>query len=120
MPFARALYGLLARPLMRHLPEGAGMVAIDVASPFLAPFKLTLIVALVVAMPFVIYQLWAFVAPALYRHEQRLARPLLVMAVSLFYAGCAFAYFAVFPLAFAFFILVGRAHVLTAVSWTSV
>lgn len=103
MPFARALYGLLARPLMRHLPEGAGMVAIDVASPFLAPFKLTLIVALVVAMPFVIYQLWAFVAPALYRHEQRLARPLLVMAVGLFYAGCAFAYFVVFPLAFAFF-----------------
>src|SRR5690625_7793232 len=99
---------------MRRRPEGAGVVAIDVASPFLAPFKLTLIVARVVAMPVVIYQLWAFVAPALCRHEQRLARPLLVMAVSLFYAGCAFAYFAVFPLAFAFFTSmaqIGRAHV---------
>lgn len=103
LPFSRALYSMLARPLMRHLPEGAGMVAIDVASPFLAPFKLTFMVALMAAVPFVIYQLWAFVAPALYRHEQRLARPLLVMAVGLFYAGCVFAYFVVFPLAFAFF-----------------
>src|SRR5690625_5595284 len=103
MPFARALYGLLARPLMRHLPEGAGMVAIDVASPFLAPFKLTLIVALVVALPFVIYKLWAFVAPALSRHEQGLARPLLVLPVSLFIAGFAFASFAGFPLPFPFF-----------------
>lgn len=102
-PFARTLFAWLAEPLMRHLPEGASMIAIDVASPFLTPFKLVLILALLLAMPVVIYQLWAFVAPGLYRKEQRLARPLLVMAVGLFYAGCAFAYFVVFPVIFGFF-----------------
>jgi len=102
-PFARSLYSLLAEPLVRHLPAGASMIAIDVASPFLAPFKLVLILAVLVAMPVVLYQLWAFVSPGLYRHEQRLARPLLFMAVALFYAGCAFAYFVVFPIVFAFF-----------------
>jgi sec-independent protein translocase protein TatC len=102
-PFARQLYSVLARPLVSHLPEGASMIAIDVASPFLTPFKLVLILAILIAMPYVLFQLWAFVAPGLYRHEQRLARPLLGMAVGLFYAGCAFAYFVVFPLVFAFF-----------------
>jgi sec-independent protein translocase protein TatC len=102
-PFARTLYTMLAQPLARHLPEGASMIAIDVASPFLAPFKLALVLALLIAMPVVLYQLWAFVAPGLYRHEQRLARPVLAMAVLLFYAGCAFAYFVVFPVVFAFF-----------------
>ncbi|RFF27178.1 twin-arginine translocase subunit TatC [Wenzhouxiangella sp. 15181] len=102
-PFARQLYGILAKPLVRHLPEGASMIAIDVASPFLTPFKLVLILALLIAMPYVLYQLWAFVAPGLYRQEQRLARPLLGMAVLLFYVGCAFAYFVVFPVVFAFF-----------------
>ncbi len=103
VPFARQIYGLLARPLVRHLPEGTSMIAIDVASPFLTPFKLVLILAILIAMPLVLYQLWAFVAPGLYRHEQRLARPLLGMSVGLFYAGCAFAYFVVFPVVFAFF-----------------
>lgn len=102
-PFARTLYSMLAEPLMRHLPEGAGMIAIDVASPFLTPFKLVLVLAVLIAMPVVLYQLWAFVAPGLYRHEQRLARPLLGMAVVLFYVGCAFAYFVVFPVVFGFF-----------------
>ncbi|WP_376695777.1 twin-arginine translocase subunit TatC [Wenzhouxiangella sp. EGI_FJ10305] len=102
-PFARQLYGILAKPLVSHLPEGASMIAIDVASPFLTPFKLVLILALLIAMPVVLYQLWAFVAPGLYRREQRLARPLLGMAVVLFYAGCAFAYFVVFPVVFGFF-----------------
>lgn len=102
-PFARTLYAWLAEPLMRHLPADTSMIAIDVASPLLAPFKLVLILALLLAMPVVLYQIWAFVAPGLYRHEQRLARPLLFMAVGLFYAGCAFAYFAVFPLIFSFF-----------------
>lgn len=102
-PFARQIYSVLAKPLVRHLPEGASMIAIDVASPFLTPFKLVLILALLIAMPVVLYQLWAFVAPGLYRNEQRLARPLLGMAVGLFYAGCAFAYFVVFPVVFAFF-----------------
>jgi sec-independent protein translocase protein TatC len=102
-PFARQLYTALAEPLVRYLPEGSSMIAIDVASPFFAPFKLVLILGILIAMPAVIYQAWAFVAPGLYRHEQRLARPLLVASVLLFYAGCAFAYFAVFPVVFAFF-----------------
>ena len=102
-PFARQLYTLLAEPLVRYLPEGSSMIAIDVASPFFAPFKLVLILGLLIAMPAVIYQAWAFVAPGLYRHEQRLARPLLMASICLFYAGCAFAYFLVFPVVFAFF-----------------
>jgi sec-independent protein translocase protein TatC len=102
-PFARTLYAKLSLPLVQHLPEGSGMIAIDVASPFFAPFKLVMLLALLLAMPFVIYQAWAFVAPGLYRGEKRLARPLLVASVALFYAGCAFAYFLVFPIVFAFF-----------------
>jgi sec-independent protein translocase protein TatC len=103
LPFSRRLYTLLAAPLTSHLPEGSSMIAIDVASPFLTPFKLSLLLALIIAIPVVLYQLWAFVAPALYRHEKRLARPLLYSAVALFYLGCAFAYFVVFPLVFGFF-----------------
>ncbi len=102
-PFARTLYSTLSEPLVRHLPEGSSMIAIDVASPFFAPFKLVLILGLLIAMPAVIYQIWAFVAPGLYRHEQKLARPLLAASIVLFYAGCAFAYFLVFPVIFAFF-----------------
>ncbi len=102
-PFARTLYTTLSEPLVRYLPEGSSMIAIDVASPFFAPFKLVLILGLLIAMPAVIYQIWAFVAPGLYRHEQRLARPLLAASIVLFYAGCAFAYFLVFPVIFAFF-----------------
>ena len=103
LPFARKLYALLAAPLTSVLPEGSSMIAIDVASPFLTPFKLALLLALILAIPIVLYQLWAFVAPALYREEKRLARPLLYSSVVLFYAGCAFAYFVVFPLVFGFF-----------------
>jgi len=103
LPFSRKLYEALAAPLTAVLPEGSGMIAIDVASPFLTPFKLSLLLALILSIPVVLYQLWAFVAPALYRQEKRLARPLLYSAVFLFYAGCAFAYFVVFPLVFGFF-----------------
>jgi sec-independent protein translocase protein TatC len=103
LPFSRRLYSLLAEPLTAKLPAGSSMIAIDVASPFLTPFKLALLLALILAIPVVLYQLWAFVAPALYRHEKRLARPLLYTSVLLFYAGCAFAYFVVFPLVFGFF-----------------
>jgi len=103
LPFARKLYALLAEPLTSVLPEGSSMIAIDVASPFLTPFKLALLLSLILSIPVVLYQLWAFVAPALYRQEKRLARPLLYSAVFLFYAGCAFAYFVVFPLVFGFF-----------------
>jgi sec-independent protein translocase protein TatC len=102
LPFARKLYNLLASPMLAKLPEGSSMIAIDVASPFLAPFKLALLLSVIIAMPFVLYQLWAFVAPALFRHEKRLARPLLFSSVFLFYLGCAFAYFVVFPLVFGF------------------
>lgn len=101
-PFANRVYAVLAEPLLAKLPEGAQMVAIDVASPFLTPIKLAFFLAVVLAMPVVLYQLWAFVAPGLYRHEQRLARPLLASAVILFYSGCAFAYFLVLPAVFAF------------------
>ena len=103
LPFSRKLYALLAAPLTAVLPEGSSMIAIDVASPFLVPFKLCLLLALLLSMPVVLYQIWAFVAPALYKKEKRLARPLLYSAVFLFYAGCAFAYFVVFPLVFGFF-----------------
>ena len=102
MPFARKLYSMLAEPLMRHLPEGSQMIAIDVASPFLTPFKLTLLVSVMVAMPYILYQMWAFVAPALFKREKNLARPLLFSSIALFYLGCAFAYFVVFPLVFGF------------------
>ncbi len=103
LPFSRKLYALLAAPLTAHLPQGSSMIAIDVASPFLTPFKLALLLALILAIPVVLYQLWAFVAPALYKHEKRLAKPLLYTSVLLFYSGCAFAYFVVFPIVFGFF-----------------
>jgi len=103
LPFARKLYALLSAPLTAALPEGSSMIAIDVASPFLTPFKLALLLSVILAIPFVLYQLWAFVAPALYREEKKLARPILYSSVILFYAGCAFAYFVVFPLVFGFF-----------------
>lgn len=102
VPFAERLYAWLSAPLLAKLPAGAQMIAIDVASPFFAPLKLAFFVALLLAMPVVLYQLWAFVAPGLYRSERRLAMPLLVSAVTLFYAGCAFAYFLVLPLVFGF------------------
>ena len=95
---------MIARPLMEVLPQGATMVATDVASPFLTPIKLTLAVAIVIAIPYLLYQLWAFVAPGLYRHERRLIMPLLVSSTILFYGGMTFAYFVVFPMAFGFFV----------------
>jgi sec-independent protein translocase protein TatC len=102
IPFANRIYAVLAEPLLSKLPDGAQMVAIDVASPFFAPIKLAFFVALMIAMPMVLYQAWAFVAPGLYRNEQKLARPLLVSATLLFYTGCAFAYYLVLPVVFGF------------------
>ncbi len=101
--FASDIYALLAKPLLATLPAGASMIATEVASPFLTPFKLTAIVAVFVSMPFVLYQVWAFVAPGLYQHERRLVWPLLASSSFLFYAGAAFAYFVVFPVMFGFF-----------------
>jgi len=103
MPFSNTLFSMLSGPLMAHMPEGSNMIAIEVASPFLIPFKLTLFLALFIAIPFVLYQIWSFIAPGLYRHERRLVMPLLVSSTILFYTGAAFAYFVVFPLVFAFF-----------------
>jgi sec-independent protein translocase protein TatC len=103
VPFAQEIFSAVANPLMAALPEGSTMIATQVASPFLTPFKTTLFVALFFAMPVVIYQVWAFVAPGLYRREKRFAIPLVLSSILLFYAGIAFAYFAVFPLMFAFF-----------------
>ena len=103
MPFSNTLFSILSGPLMVHMPDDSSMIAIEVASPFLIPFKLTLFLALFISIPYVLYQLWSFVAPGLYRHERRLAVPLLVSSTVLFYAGAAFAYFVVFPLVFAFF-----------------
>lgn len=102
MPFANTLYSWVAKPLLDKLPDDAQMVAIDVASPFFAPIKLAFVVAIMLAMPVMLYQAWAFVAPGLYKHERKLALPLLVAAVSLFYIGCAFAYFLVMPVVFGF------------------
>ncbi len=106
-PFANDIYTFISRPLRALLPEGSSMIATEVASPFLTPFKLTLVLAIFVAIPYVLYQVWSFIAPGMYRHEKRLAIPLLVSSIGLFYAGAAFAYFAVFPLIFAFFTSVG-------------
>ncbi|MBL8300894.1 MAG: twin-arginine translocase subunit TatC [Rhodanobacteraceae bacterium] len=102
LPFANKLYAWLAEPLLRNLPAGGKLVAIEVASPFFTPLKLAFCTALVIAMPVVLYQLWAFVAPGLYRHEKRLGLPLLVSSVGLFYLGGAFAYFLVLPMVFSF------------------
>ncbi|HBE93245.1 MAG TPA: twin-arginine translocase subunit TatC [Gammaproteobacteria bacterium] len=103
VPFANTLFSLLSGPLMVHMPDDSSMIAIEVASPFLIPFKLTLFLALFISIPYVLYQVWSFVAPGLYKHERRLVYPLLVSSTVLFYAGAAFAYFVVFPLVFAFF-----------------
>ena len=101
-PFANDIYSFLAEPLMRHLPTGTSMVAIDVASPFFTPFKLAMVAAIFLAMPYILHQFWGFIAPGLYRHEKRFAVPLLASSVALFYLGATFAYFVVFPLIFAF------------------
>lgn len=105
--WANDIYSYLAAPLTRHLPEGSTMIAIDVASPFLTPFKLVLMLSVFLAMPVILYQFWAFVAPGLYKNEKRIAGPLLVSSIFLFYAGMAFAYYIVFPLVFGFFTSIG-------------
>ncbi len=100
--FANDLYTFLAEPLLRHMPEGTSMIATEVASPFLTPFKLSLVLSVFIAVPFILYQAWGFIAPGLYQREQRLVFPLLFSSTLLFYAGMSFAYFVVFPLVFGF------------------
>ena len=103
IPFADEVFNRVALPLMEQLPEGSTMIATQVASPFLTPFKTTMFAALFLAMPAVLYQLWAFTAPGLYTKEKRFAIPLLISSTMLFYLGALFAYVVVFPLMFGFF-----------------
>lgn len=100
--FSNDIYHLISAPLLEVLPQGASMIATNVATPFFTPIKLTAITAVFVSVPFLLYQIWAFVAPALYQHEKRLVYPLLFSSTILFYAGVAFAYYVVFPIAFGF------------------
>jgi sec-independent protein translocase protein TatC len=102
-PWAKDIYSLLARPLLKALPQGSTMIATDVTGTFLVPLKVTLMAAFVIALPYVLYQMWAFVAPGLYQHEKRLALPVIVSSVFFFALGMCFAYFIVFPIAFGFF-----------------
>jgi sec-independent protein translocase protein TatC len=102
IPFANPIYSLLAQPLLRSLPAGGARNATEITAPFMVPFKLAFFAALMAAMPYVLYQLWAFVAPGLYQHERKLARPLLLAATVLFYAGVAFTHFVLLPAMFAF------------------
>jgi len=105
--FSNEIYLWVSKPLEVLLPEGSSMIATGVASPFLVPFKLTLFAAIFIAIPFILHQAWSFIAPGLYKHEKRFAMPLLLSSVVLFYAGIAFSYFVVLPLAFGFFTAVG-------------
>ncbi len=101
-PFANEIYLYISEPLTRYLPEGTSMIATAVASPFLTPFKLSFVLAIYLAMPFLLYQIWRFIAPALYSHEKQLIAPILFFSSFLFYAGGLFAYYVVFPLVFGF------------------
>jgi len=104
VPGSNQVYALIAQPLMDVLPQGMSMIATEVASPFLTPLKFTLAAAVTLTIPFLLYQIWAFVAPGLYKHEKGMVVPLVVSSVLLFYAGMAFAYFVVFPMAFKFLV----------------
>lgn len=105
--FSNDIYTFVAQPLLDMLPEGSQMIATEVASPFLAPFKLTMVVAVFISIPFILHQAWAFIAPGLYDNEKNLAAPILISSVLLFYGGAAFAYYVVFPLLFQFFTQTG-------------
>jgi sec-independent protein translocase protein TatC len=105
--FSNDLYYLISEPLRVFLPKGSTMIATDVASPFFTPFKLTLMTSVFIGMPYLLYQIWSFIAPALYEKEKRIAIPLLLSSIILFYLGMAFAYFVVFPLVFGFFTSTG-------------
>ncbi|BCB25544.1 Sec-independent protein translocase protein TatC [Sulfurimicrobium lacus] len=101
-PFAKDLYALLAHPLLAHLPKGGQMIATDVTTPFFVPMKVAMMTSFLISLPYVLYQIWSFIAPGLYAHEKRLVWPLLVASTLLFLCGMAFAYFLVFPVIFGF------------------
>lgn len=101
--FANEIYMFVSEPLRSIMPEGTQMIATEVTSPFLAPFRLTFFVSFIISVPYILYQIWSFIAPGLYEHEKKLAFPLLASSVILFYVGMAFAYYVVFPILFTFF-----------------
>ena len=105
--FANDIYSFVATPLIDHLPANASMIATDVTAPFFAPFKLTLFAALFLAFPFVLHQVWSFIAPGLYQNEKKMLIPVLISSVLLFYSGIAFSYFVVFPIILGFFTSIG-------------
>lgn len=109
--FSNDIYSIVANPLVRQLPVGSVMIATDIAAPFFTPIKLTAMVSLFASIPYILFQIWGFIAPALYQKERRLILPLVISSTTLFYVGLAFAYFAVFPLAFYFFINTAPADV---------
>ncbi|GAA5136141.1 twin-arginine translocase subunit TatC [Thalassotalea piscium] len=117
--FANDIYEYVSKPLLATMPEGGQMIATDVASSFFAPFKLTIVLAVFIAMPYILYQLWSFIAPGLYRKEKRLIAPLMFGSTFLFYSGIAFSYFVVFPLVFSFFTSVAPAGVTIATDISS-
>jgi sec-independent protein translocase protein TatC len=104
--FSEEIFSYFAQPLISLMPEGTSMIATGVTAPFLVPFKLVLMLSVLLSLPYLLYQLWSFVAPGLYKHEKGLVAPLVISSVLLFYCGIAFAYFVVFPLLFNFFILI--------------
>jgi sec-independent protein translocase protein TatC len=105
-PWARNIYSMLAKPLLASLPAGGQLIATEVTAPFFVPIKVTMMAALVIALPYLLYQIWAFVAPGLYAHEKKLVMPLIITSTALFLCGMAFAYFLVFPIVFHFIISV--------------
>ncbi len=117
--FAQDIYQYVAQPLMATMPAGAQMIATDVASPFFTPFKLTIVLSTFIAMPYILYQVWSFIAPGLYKNEKRLVGPLMFASTLLFYSGISFAYFVVFPVVFAFFTSVAPEGVVVATDISS-
>ncbi len=117
--FAQDIYQYLAQPLLETMPSGSQMIATDVASPFFAPFKLTIVLSFFLAMPHILYQMWSFIAPGLYRNEKKLIAPLMLGSTLLFYSGIAFAYYVVFPVVFSFFTSVAPEGVVIATDISS-
>lgn len=105
LPFTQSIYSMAAKPLQEMLPAGATMIATGVVSPFLVPIKLVMLLSVVISLPHTLYQVWAFVAPGLYKHEKKLIAPLVISSVLLFYCGMAFAYFVVFPVVFEYMVM---------------
>ena len=118
-PFANTIYNFLSLPLLSVLPEGSSMIAVDVAAPFLAPFKLIVLLAIAITFPISIYNFWAFISPGLYNNEKKFVAPILISSTLLFYLGILFAYYIVFPLIFSFFTSIAPAGVQIATDITS-